>query len=150
MRIVLINQRNDSQRAKIEADEKILYDNLRTDTIDKVTREYAANWEKLIKGTAAWIRDDAMFQAWEQEKVPCLWVFGKPGVGKTILAARTIETLQSKYLQYSDIPSLTSVSYLYFKDNNPKLQDCAQIWKMATLQIIRANDRFKKHILATI
>ena len=150
VRSVLTNQRNDSERANSDADEKKLYDALKTETTDEVAREHAGSCDKLTKGTAAWIRDDAMFQAWEQEKAPCLWVFGKPGVGKTMLAARTIETLQSKYPQHSDIPSLTSVSYLYFKDDNPKLQDCAQMWKTAAFQIARANDRFKKHVLATI
>ncbi|KAL9046447.1 MAG: hypothetical protein Q9214_000714 [Letrouitia sp. 1 TL-2023] len=147
---ILTNQRNDRQRAFSEADEKKLSDALKTNTVEEVAREHAGNWEKLTKGTAVWIRDDVMFQAWEQEKAPCLWVFGKPGVGKTMLAARTIETLQNKYPQHSDIPSLTSVSYLYFKDDNPKLQDCAQMWKTAALQITKANDRFKKHVLATI
>lgn len=147
---ILTNQRNDRQRAFSEADEKKLSDALKTNTVEEVAREHAGNWEKLTKGTAVWIRDDVMFQAWEQEKAPCLWVFGKPGVGKTMLAARTIETLQNKYPQHSDIPSLTSVSYLYFKDHNPKLQDCAQMWKTAALQITKANDRFKKHVLATI
>ena len=147
---ILTNQRSDRQRAFSEADEKKLYDALKTETVDEVAREHAGSCEKLTKGTAAWIRDDAMFQAWEQEKAPCLWIFGKPGVGKTMLAARTIETLQSKYPQHSDIPSLTSVSYLYFKDDNPKLQDCAQMWKTAALQIAKADDRFKKHVLATI
>ncbi|KAL8780983.1 MAG: hypothetical protein Q9213_006212 [Squamulea squamosa] len=147
---LLTNQRSDRQRAFSEADEKKLSDALKTDTVEEVTREHVGNLEKLTKGTAAWIRDDVMFQAWEQEKAPCLWVFGKPGVGKTMLAARTIEILQNKYPQHSDIPSLTSVSYLYFKDDNPKLQDCAQMWKTAAMQITKANDRFKKHVLATI
>ncbi|KAL6716248.1 hypothetical protein ACLMJK_005814 [Lecanora helva] len=147
---ILTNQRSDRHRAFSEADEKKLSDALKTDTADEVAREHVGNWEKLTKGTAIWIRDDVMFGAWEQEEAPCLWVFGKPGVGKTMLAARTIETLQSRYPQHSDIPSLTSVSYLYFKDDNPKLQDCAQMWKTAALQITKANDRFKKHVLATI
>lgn len=147
---LLTNQRSDRQRGFSEADEKKLYDALKTESFDEVAREHAGNWEKLTKGTAAWIRDDVMFQAWEQEKAPFLWIFGKPGVGKTMLAARTIETLQNKYPQHPDIPSLTSISYLYFKDDNPKLQDCAQMWKTATLQIVKANDRFKKHVLNTI
>ena len=91
-----------------------------------------------------------MFQAWEQEKAPILWILGRPGFGKTMLAARTIEMLHTKYPQHADIPSLTSVSYLYFKENNPALQDCAQMWKAAALQITKANDRFKKHAVATI
>lgn len=141
---------HDRKRHFSEVEEKRLSDALKTETTDDIVREHVANIEKLTKGTGLWIRDDFMFQAWEQEKAPILWVFGKPGFGKTMLAARTIETLQNRYPQHSDIPSLTSVSYLYFKDGNPTLQDCAQMWKAAALQITKANDRFKKHVLATI
>lgn len=147
---VLMNQRSDRQRAFSEAEEKKLSEALKTKTTDEIASQHATNVEKLTTNTGHWIRDDAMFKAWEQEQAPILWVFGKPGVGKTMLAARTIEMLQNKYPQHSDIPSLTSVSYLSFKDNNPALQDCAQFWKAAALQIANANDRFKKHVVATI
>lgn len=143
-------QRSDRQRALSEADEKKLADALKTASYDEIAREHASNIEKLTKGTGDWIRGDIMFQAWEQESAPILWVFGKPGVGKTMLAARTIETLHNKYPQHSDIPSLTSVSYIYFKDGDPALRDCAQLWKAAALQTAKANDRFKKHVLAVI
>ena len=147
---VLSMQRSDRQRAFSEADEKSLSDSLRTKTVDEMAREHVGNAEKLTQGTGLWIKDDTMFQSWEQEKAPILWVFGRPGVGKTMLAARTIEMLQDRYPQHPNIPSLTSVSYLYFKDDNPALQDCAQMWKTAAFQITRANDRFKKHVIATI
>lgn len=147
---VLSMQRSDRQRAFSEADEKSLSDSLKTSTVDEMAREHVGNVEKLTKGTGLWINDDPMFQAWEQEKAPILWVLGKPGVGKTMLAAKTIEMLQDMYPQHPDIPSLTSVSSLYFKDDNPALQDCAQMWKTAAFQITRANDRFKKHVIATI
>lgn len=147
---ILANQRGEQQRTLDEADEKKIAEALGTATFDEIAREQAGNKDRLTKGTAVWIRDDAMFQAWEQEQAPFLWVFGKPGVGKTMLAARTIKTLHDKYPQHSDFPSLTSISYLYFKHDNPKLQDCAQMWKTAALQITKTNDRFKKHVLTTI
>ena len=147
---VLVNQRNDRQKAFSDEDEKKIIDSLSTSSYDEIARQHASNVEKLTKGTGLWIKDDVMFQAWEQEAAPILWVFGKPGVGKTMLAARTIETLHNKYPQHSDIPSLTSVSYIYFKDGNPALRDCAQLWKSTALQTVRANDRFKKHVLAII
>lgn len=147
---LLSMQRGDRERAFSEAEEKSLSDSLRTKTVDELAREHVGNLEKLTKGTGLWIKDDDMFQAWEQENVPILWVLGKPGVGKTMLAARTIQMLQDMYPQHPDIPSLTSVSYLYFKDDNPALQDCANMWKTAAFQITRANDRFKKYVIATI
>ena len=147
---VLSMQRSDRQRVVSEADDRSLSDSLRTKTMDEMAREHVGNAEKLTQGTGLWIKDDIMFQSWEQEKAPILWVFGRPGVGKPMLAARTIEMLQDMYPQHPDVPSLTSVSYLYFKDDNPALQDCAQMWKTAAFQITRANDRFKKHVIATI
>lgn len=56
--------------------------------------------------------------------------------------------LQDSNPQHTDIPSLTSISYLYFKDDNPDLQNCAQMFKIVALQIAKANDRFKKHVIA--
>lgn len=147
---LLSMQRSDRERAFSEAEEKSLSDSLRTKTVDEMAREHVGNVEKLTKGTGLWIKNDDMFQAWEQENVPILWVLGKPGVGKTMLAARTIQMLQDMYPQHPDIPSLTSVSYLYFKDDNPALQDCANMWKTAAFQIARANDRFKKYLITTI
>lgn len=67
-----------------------------------------------------------------------------------MLAARIIELLLEKYPQHVDIPSLTSVSYVYFKNDNIKLQSCAQMWKTAAFQMSRANIQFKKHVITTI
>ena len=147
---ILTNQRSDQQTFTNEMDESRLSSWLRTATTDELAREHVGNIEKLVKDTGHWIKHDAMFQAWEQERAHILWVFGRPGVGKTMLAARTIEMLQNKHPQHSDIPSLTSVSYIYFKDSKPALQDCAEMWKAVALQTAKANDRFKKHILATL
>ena len=123
---------------------------LTTKATGEIAREHAANVEKLTRGTGLWIRDDIMFKAWELEQAPTLWIFGKPGVGKTMLAARTVEMLQNKYPQHSDIPSVTVVSHLSFNDNNPALQECAQLLRAAALQILKTNDRFKKHVIAGI
>ena len=147
---LLVSQRSNRQNHLSEAEEKLLLDALKTATTDDVAREHASNQEKLTDGTGHWIKDDIMFQAWEKEQAPVLWVFGKPGVGRTMIAARTIEMLQKRYPQHSDIPFPTSVSYLYFKDDNQTLQDCAQMWKAAALQITKANDLFKKHAIGVI
>ena len=147
---ILMNQHRDRQRVFTKDEEDSLLKSLRTETTDEIAQVHAASVEKLTHGTGLWIRDDVMFQAWEQEKAPILWILGNPGVGKTMLAARTIETLRNKYTQHSDIPSLTSVSYPYFKENNPALKDSARMWKAAALQMTKANDRFKKYAVAKI
>ena len=149
---VLSNQQSDGQKPFNGRNEAKLLDLLRTSTMDANSQEHAANVEKLTKGTGFWIRDEPNFQSWEHETDPILWVLGKPGVGKTMLAARTIETLQHKYLQNPDKPgpSYTSVGYLYFKDDDPALQDCIQMLKTAVLQIAKVDDQFKDYAMALI
>lgn len=147
---VLSNQRSERVRAFNEEDEKCIAQALGTAASHHIAAKYVQNVEALTKGTGVWIKDDPMFQAWEQEKAPILWVLGKPGVGKTMLATRTIEVLKARFPQHPDIPSLTSVSYLYFKDDNPELRDCTQMWKAVAAQILTANDRFKKHALSIV
>jgi hypothetical protein len=147
---VLAHQRSERLRTFNEVDERLIAERLQTDTTSEIARKYHQNVEFLTKGTGLWIRDDPMFQAWQEERAPILWIWGRPGVGKTMLATRTIELLKNNFPQHPDIPSLTSVSYLYFKDGDPKLQDLAQMWKAAAAQMITANDRFKKHVLAAI
>ena len=147
---LLIYLLGDSQRALSEKDEKDLNDTLHTTTFPTLAQLHLANLDKLTKGTGLWIKDDVMFRLWKEEHAPILWVFGKPGVGKTMLAARTVETLQNVYPQHTDIPSLTSVSYVYFKDDNQDLQDCINIWKAVALQIVRTNYKFKRHVLEVV
>ena len=145
-----LNLCSDRERAFSEVEDKIVQDVLKTETADAVAREHAANLEKLTQGTGLWIVNDSTFQAWEQGDAPILWVFGKPGVGKTMLATKTTETLQAKYLGHSVKSAHTSVSHLSFKDSDPSLQDCARLWKTAAWQITKLSNRFKKHVIATI
>lgn len=67
-----------------------------------------------------------------------------------MLATRTIEALRERHPQRSGIPSYNSVSFLYCKDDNPNLQNCAQIMKVAALQLSNANAQFSKHIATAI
>lgn len=99
--------------------------------------------DKLTKGTGLWIADEAMFRAWEQEKAPVLWIFGKPGTGKSFLATRIIDILKNKYPQHVEHASLTSVSYFYIKED-PNLQDMNQILKTIAAQIVKVETRYQK------
>lgn len=44
----------------------------------------------------------------------------------------------------------SSASYLYSKDDNPTLRECARIWKAAASKVLTANVRYKKHRGASI
>ena len=147
---VLLNQRLDQQRDFSDAEESLLQRCLKTETADELAREHAANVERLTKGTGRWISEDIILQHWEKGQSPILWVFGKPGVGKSMLAASTIEMLQDKYPQHSHIPSLTSVGYVSFKENNPALRDLTNLLKALALQIATSNERFKKHVITNL
>lgn len=91
-----------------------------------------------------------MSQTWEQEKASILWIVGDPGVGKAMLAATTIEMLRNKYPQHSDIPSPHVGQLSRFRAKNPALQDSAQMWKAAALQMTKATYRLKEYAVATI
>ena len=133
-----------------EADAKILSDSLATEAASIVKRRHDENLESLTNGTGLWIRDEPLFGAWQEEKAPLLWIFGKPGTGKTFLAAKTVDILQQIYPPHPDGTSLTSVSYFYIKDDNPNLQDLTQLFKAVALQIAEVNGRYKKFATSVV
>ena len=108
------------------------------------------NLDSITKGTGTWLHNDPLFCAWQEEKAPLLWIFGKPGTGKTFLATKTVEVLQRAYPPHPDGASLTSVSYFYLKDDNPSLQDLKQMLKMLAAPIADANDRYKSYLVQAI
>lgn len=116
----------------------------------EVDRKYARHVESLAKNTGLWITREPSYQAWQQGAFPLLWIFGPPAVGKTMLASRTIELLKSQLLRQSDLDTTTSVSYLYFQNGNPDLQDCAQSLNTTAIQAARTDDEFKNHVLNVI
>ena len=144
------NQRNDRQKAFSESEKSKVAEHLKSKAWEEIHRQHAENKKLLVKDTGDWLLADPKFRDWENGLSPILWIFGKPGFGKTMMATRAIEALRKKHPQHRDIPSLTSVSFLYCKDDSPSLQDCAQMLKVAALQISKANPKYSKHVAATI
>ena len=79
-----------------------------------------------------------------------MWIFGKPGTGKTFLAAKTIDILLSAHSPQLGGTSLTSVSYFYIKEDDPNLHDISQLLKTLALQIASSNDYYRKFIISVI
>jgi len=47
-------------------------------------------------GTCQWIFNKAEFKAWQSRLYPVLWLYGKPGSGKSVLTAALIKRLQKE------------------------------------------------------
>ncbi|KAK4119292.1 ankyrin [Parathielavia appendiculata] len=71
------------------------------------------------KGTGDWlVRHNEQFQAWREQPGSLLWLHGKAGCGKSILASTVIKHLRKRY---SPDP-LTALAYFYFSFSDAKKQ----------------------------
>ncbi|KAL2810486.1 hypothetical protein BJX63DRAFT_316956 [Aspergillus granulosus] len=58
--------------------------------------ETIPDWQK---GTCSWILENEIFRQWSQTRGEgCLWVHGKPGCGKSVLAKYLTTTLKDQYV----------------------------------------------------
>ncbi|KIW30597.1 uncharacterized protein PV07_06331 [Cladophialophora immunda] len=130
----------------------------RTDLVEKLKNE---SWEELrnhhrksadaiAATTGMWIQNDSMFATWENGNGSLLWIFGRPGVGKTVLAAATVETLKNKYSRHADNGSVRPTGYMYFKEGQPKLQNLSDMLLAVALQIAKQDQRFYDHLVETV
>ncbi|KAF2181881.1 hypothetical protein K469DRAFT_752715 [Zopfia rhizophila CBS 207.26] len=79
------------------------------------------------EGTAEWLFDEPKFKAWESSRVESitghkclsdavLWIRGNPGWGKTVVAASTVDELESKRSESGGEPI---VCYYFFNQQDP-------------------------------
>ncbi|ESU08582.1 hypothetical protein FGSG_12239 [Fusarium graminearum PH-1] len=78
-------------------------------------------WEK--SETCEWLMDEEDFQNWSNIKTssPVLWLYGRPGCGKTVLMSRIIESVHSKYTN--------KVQLLYFYVGNSHNENSDQMYR---------------------
>ncbi|RAL65478.1 hypothetical protein DID88_001044 [Monilinia fructigena] len=62
-------------------------------------RDYIRALNRRLPGTGVWLQDDSRFKSWRSRFKPfsdhsTIWIHGRPGSGKTVLSATTIEYLQ--------------------------------------------------------
>lgn len=71
--------------------------------------------DSLVRGTGTWFQTHDLYQRWKAStRSTVLWVKGKPGCGKSVLAALTLKEL--KGLQTDD----TAVAHFYCDSSNPE------------------------------
>jgi Cdc6-like AAA superfamily ATPase/uncharacterized coiled-coil protein SlyX len=130
------------QEALSQADEGLLSSSLAPETLAAVDQKHVHSLKLLAPDTGLWIHDEESFKAWLNGNFPIFWVLGRPGTGKTILAAHTYETLKASNQQ--------SVSIAYFKDDISTLQSSESLLKSTAHQIGRQNKAFQLHALEAL
>ncbi|KAK8073388.1 ankyrin repeat-containing domain protein [Apiospora phragmitis] len=68
-----------------------------------------------VPNTGDWILNDPTFLRWQAGEFKHLWCYGKPGVGKTVLAAKIIRRLRDTVVQRGiQDQQMRGVLYVYF------------------------------------
>ena len=101
---------------------------------------------KLLKGSGQWLFEEDRYIYWEQATVPCLWISGSQGCGKTHLAAGAVEHLQTNFRDQKG----TAVASCFFSDDHDESASVTRLLIEAVLQIARSDRCFAKSMLAGI
>ncbi|KAK2839316.1 hypothetical protein FQN49_006260 [Arthroderma sp. PD_2] len=87
--------------------------------------EQGINWsnhedarKKHSQGTGEWVIAHTAFNEWKRTSPSVLWMYGKPGSGKTVLTSSIIEHLREEYDSQADV----LLSYFYFDFGTPAKQ----------------------------
>ncbi|KAI4121205.1 MAG: hypothetical protein LQ338_006496 [Usnochroma carphineum] len=135
-----------AQVREVTKDEGVLVQrSLELPAADRTLELYEEFKSKLLKGTGNWLRREALFTAWTEQKIPILWVFGGPGSGKSHLSTWTIEHLLGLYGDDPMQSGGVSIAYFYIRENEQQLRDPNTILKTLAWQIAESDSRFKKH-----
>ena len=81
-------------------------------------------------GSAQWILEYLTFKSWRAKKAPILWIAGRPGCGKSVLASRIIRRLQSTDESF--------VLYAFSGKHNKNKQSSASLLRTVLWQILRS------------
>lgn len=138
-----------SQYVSSESESRLISETFYGPTFDELINIHHNKVRGLTQETGYWLAKDPAWHAWTKDHAPLLWVLGKPGVGKSMLAARTIEVLQETSQSQSD-DSVTAVAFMYFKDDDFRLQNFLEMLKAVAFQIAGKDLRFKKHLLTSL
>ena len=101
---------------------------------------------KLLKGTGQWLFEENRYLIWENGDIPCLWISGSQGCGKTYLAAGVVEHLQTKF----DDQKRTAVASCFFSDDRDESASVKRALIEAILQVARIDKSYGKSVLGDL
>lgn len=143
----MLRSRAESDPSEVKPD---LVEKLRNESWEELRNHHRKSVNAVAATTGTWIQNDSMFATWENGNGSLLWIFGRPGVGKTILAATTVEALKNKYSRNVENRPIRPTGYIYFKEGQPKLQNLSHMLVAVALQIAKQDQRFHKHLVEAI
>ena len=120
-----------------------------TPAASAVDNIYSLQLRTLLKGSGTWLEKESLFDLWMHQRLPILWIFGGPGVGKSFLSTWLINYLLARHGPLSTYPSGISVGYFFIKENNDILRNPNIIFKTLAWQIQQNDQEFKRHVIAT-
>ena len=127
--------------AKETEDQKALAKLLGQQVFEKTRNLFLDINEKRMTNSGDWLIEEPLFQHWIDQQEPLLWIFGKPGAGKTFLSSKIINHLQSEQMSPT-----TTVAYFFIKEDNQDLRSIDNILKSIAFQITQSDLLFRKHV----
>ncbi|KAF4549470.1 fungal STAND N-terminal Goodbye domain-containing protein [Elsinoe fawcettii] len=107
---------------------------------------HLSHLEAAAKDTGEWLLNDITFTKWRLGSSPILWVFGQPGMGKSVLASHTISLLALENAPGELAPA--PIAYMYFRSNVATQQTYQQMVQNMLSQLASQDHRLKKRLMS--
>ena len=96
---------------------------------------YHTALEQRQEGTGVWFENRSEFAQWKNKPNSSLWLFGKPGCGKSILAASITEHIKA----HCRLKPETAVAFFYFDFADREKQKCGNMVRSLITQLCPPN-----------
>lgn len=100
----------------------------------------------LLSGTGQWPFEEVSYRGWENEALPCLWILGSQGSGKSFLATAIVQRLENKFRDLRR----TTVASCFFSDDGIDSQSIRRALVVAILQAAKNDETYAKRVLAEL
>lgn len=99
------------------------------------------NYQKALKlrqaDTGGWLFEGSEYTRWKIQASSCLWLYGIPGCGKTILCSAVLHDV----LQYCQDAPGTAAAYFFFDFNAVEKQDPGKMLRSLIWQLAQQSDQ---------
>ena len=102
--------------------------------------------DELLENSGLWILDESSFSAWINEKIPFLFIWGSPGVGKSFLTCRIVQILRDVHPQGIQDASRASVAFYFYRNNAAGLRSYRIALLTIAYQLAKNDAVYAKHV----